>query len=162
MAYMFFERSHFMPALYNTGAGARSGDWGSLAKYHKVGIFVQIVQGAANTTAITVDKADDTVPTHESTGITLANWWKLEDVTIGTTADTWTKGTAAASITSSATGSGESYYYIEIDADELPTTTYNYNSVQVELGQSAAGNLLSAWYIMLEPRYSEDLTPSAQ
>lgn len=160
---MFFERSHITPAIaHSTGGSARSGDWVSLKNYHKVGILVAISQGNAATTAITVDKATDTVPNNQSTGITLNNWWKMEDITVGTTVDTWTKGTAAASITTPATGSGMSYYWIEIDSSELPAAGVNYNSVQVELGASNAANLVQAFYFMLEPRFEQALTPSAQ
>ncbi len=160
---MFFEQAHIVPGIaHQTGGSARSGDWVSLAKYGRVGILVSIYQGAANTTAITVDKATSTAPANEATGITMANWWYLLDVTAGTTVDTWVKGTAAASITSSATGSGTSYYWIEIRADELPNSTQEYSAIQVELGASAAGNILYATYFMMDPRESEDLTASAQ
>jgi len=159
----FFEHSHITPGIAHvTGAGARTGDWVSLENYHKVGILVAIYQGNAATTAITVDKATTTAGGSESTGITMNNWWKMEDITVGTTADTWTKGTGAASITSSATGSGISYYWIEIDADELPAAGTNHSCVQVELGASNAANYVWATYFMLEPRYSEALTPGAQ
>src|SRR5690606_2704117 len=111
---------------------------------------------------ITVDKATSNSGTNESTGITLNNWWKLEDVTVGTTEDKWTKGTAGNSITTSAAGSGMSYYWIEIDASELPANGINYDHVQVELGQSNSANLVQALYFLLEPRYAQALTPSAQ
>lgn len=160
---MFFENSHILPAIgHATGGSARSGDWASLKNYHKIGILVAILQGHSATTAITVDKATDTAAGNEDTGITLNNWWKMEDVTVGTTVDAWVKGAPAASITTPATGSGESYYWIEIDASELPEAGINYNAVQVELAQSNASNLVRAFYFMLEPRYAQALTPSAQ
>lgn len=160
---LFFENSHITPAIaHSTGGSARSGDWASLANYHKIGILVAISQGNAATTAITVDKATSTVPAGESTGITLNNWWKMEDITVGTTVDTWTKGAAAASITTPATGAGMSYYWIEIEADELPASGTNYNAVQVELGASNASNLVQAFYFMLEPRFAQALTASGQ
>lgn len=160
---LFFENSHILPAIaHTTGGSARTGDWASLENYHKIGILVAISQGHASTTAITVDKATSNAGAGESTGITLNNWWKLEDVTVGTTVDTWTKGAAAASITTPATGSGMSYYWIEIDASELPASGVDYDHVQVELGASNASNLVQAFYFMLEPRYAQALTPSAQ
>ena len=56
-----------------TMAGAADADWVSLKGYHKMGAFVYITQGAANTTAITVDKASDVAATNLSAGITIAN-----------------------------------------------------------------------------------------
>lgn len=125
-----------------TGGSARSGDWISLKNAKGVLITVDIAMGAANTTAITVDKATDVSATGESTGITLNNWWKRTD------AGVVTKGTAAASITSSATGSGYETFLIYIDADELPNSTADYDCIQVELGSSSASNLVSASYIL--------------
>lgn len=160
---MFFENSHITPGIaHSTGASQRTGDWASLKNYHKIGILVSISQGNAATTAITVNKATDTTGTTHSDGITLQNWWKMEDITVATTVDTWTKGAAGATITSSATGSGMSYYWIEIDSSELPASGNNYNAVQVILGSSNAANLVQANYFMLEPRFAQALTPSAQ
>ncbi len=136
-----------------TGAAARSGDWVSLKGYNKCMIIVHIAQGNAATTAITVDKATDVAGTGESTGITMNNWWYCKDTP--TTSDTYTKGTAAASITSSATGTGSSIYVIDIAAEELGA----YDCVQVELGQSHASNLVSAMYVLYEPRYADSTMP---
>jgi hypothetical protein len=161
---MFMENVKIVPGLaHQTGAGARTADAVSLENYAKVGILVSIYQGAVNTTAITVDKWTGPATGTTSTGITLSNWWKLEDVTVGTTADTWTKGTAAASITSSSTGSGISYYWIEIDADELRSgTSTAYKFVECELGASNAGNYLWVHYFLFPPRYAQASLPTAQ
>lgn len=131
-----------------TGGSARSGDWVSLENYGGCLIVVQIAQGAVNTTAITVDKAKTAAGGSNSDGITMNNWWKCEDTP--TTADTYTKGTAAASITSSSTGSGSSVYVIDIDAAELGD---GYQFLQVEAGASNASNLISATYILYDAAY---------
>jgi hypothetical protein len=161
---MFLENVKVVPGLaHQTGAGARTADRVGLENYAKVGILVSIYQGNAATTAITVDKHTAATSGTESTGITMNNWWKCEDVTIGTTADTWTKGTGAASITSSATGSGNSYYWIEIDADELRSGTATaYKFLEVELGVSNAANYLWVHYFLFGPRYAQAALPTAQ
>lgn len=143
-----FENTHIAEAIKpQTGGSARSGDWVSLKGYDGCLILVQIAQGNAATTAITVDKATAVAGTGNSDGITMNNWWKLED-TPGT-ASIWTKGTAAASITSSATGTGSSLYAIDIKAAELGA----YDCIQLELGASNASNLVSASYVLYNGRY---------
>lgn len=134
-----------------TAAGALSGDWVSLKNYEGCMIVVHITQGAADTTAITVDKATSVLPAGESTGITLNNWWECEDAPA--TSDAFTKGTAAASITSSATGSGSSLYVIDVKASELGA----YDCIQVELGASSGSNISSAMYYLYGPRYPATL-----
>lgn len=135
-----------------TGANARSGDWVSLKGYDGCMIVVHIAQGAVNTTAITVDKATAVAGTGNSDGITMNNFWYCADTP--TTADTFTKGTAAASITSSNTGSGSSIYVIDIKAEELGA----YDCIQLELGASNAANLVSAMYILYKGRYKPGIT----
>lgn len=130
-----------------TGASARSGDWVSLKGYSHLTIIVQLALGNAATTAITVDKASAVDGSGNSDGITLNNWYK------GTpsTDDSLSKGTAGASITTSNAGAGSELYVIEIDAAELGE---GYDCVQVELGQSHSGNLVSALYVLSGARYA--------
>ena len=139
-----------------TGGSARSGDYVSLRGYSGCMIMVQIAQGAANTTALTVDKATAVAGTNESTGITLNNWWKLEDTPTSTA--NYTKGASAASITTSATGSGSSVYVIDVKAEELGAAVSDgtpYDCIQLEAGSSSASNVLSATYVLYGARYAQ-------
>jgi len=146
--FKLFENSHICEAIKpQTAAGAKSGDWVSLKGYDGCLILVQIAQGNAATTAITVDKATEVAGSTTSDGITMNNWWYLLDTP--TTASIWTKGTAAASITSSATGTGSSLYAIEIKAAELGA----YDCIQLELGASDVANVVAASYILYNGRY---------
>ena len=129
-----------------TGGSARSGDWVSLKNYNHITIIVQLALGNAATTAITVDKATAVDGSGNSNGITLNNWY----LATASTSDAMTKGTAAASITTAATGSGSEIYVIEIDAAELG----DYDCVQLELGASHASNLVSATYVLSGARYA--------
>ena len=144
-----FERVKVVEAIKpQTGGSARSGDWVNLENYGGCLIVVDIAQGAANTTAITVDKAKTAAGGSESTGITLTNFWYCADTP--STADTFTKGTAATSITSSSTGFGSSVYVIDLTAAELGD---GYSYLQVELGSSSASNLVQATYILYDAAY---------
>ncbi len=159
----FGEIVKVVPALsHQTGAGARTADRVCLKNYAGCAILLSIYQGNAATTAITVDKDTAAGGGTESAGITLNNFWYCQDVTVGTTADTWTKGTAAASITSSATGSGTSYYLIDIQADELPEGGVDYDFLELNCGTSNSANYLNAVYLLYGPRYAGATLPTGQ
>ena len=153
-----------------TKAAQADADWVSLKGYDKVGILVYIAQGNAATTTITVDAATSVAGANLNAGITLTNWWYITDTAIGTDAgtnsDTWTKGAAAASIVGSATASGASMYYIEINADELVsgtsafTAATKYDCVQAKIGGSDAGDIGCVVYFMLPSRYAQAVSPT--
>lgn len=142
-------------------AGALSSKWINMANYRKLKFIFQIDQNNAATTAITCDKAKTSGGGSNVDGITMQNWWSMADVA-GTTqaaaSDLFTKGTAGASITSSATGTGASIYVVEFDAEELGE---GYNFVQMELGASNAANIVSVLAILSEPRYASASNPTA-
>lgn len=147
--------------ITNAIGGALSSKWINMANYRKVMFIINIDQNNAATTAITVDKAKTSAGGSNSDGITIQNWWSMVDVA-GTTqaaaSDTFTKGTAATSITTSATGTGASQYVLEFDASELGE---GYNFIQVELGASHNDNLVSCVAILSEPRYASSANPTA-
>lgn len=132
-----------------TGASARSGDWVSLKNYAHITIIVHLALGNSATTALTVDKATAVDGTGQVTGISLINWYRAQgDLT---TTDAMTKGTAGTSITTSNAGTNSEVYVIEIDATELGE---GFDCVQLEAGASNAANLISAIYILSEPRFA--------
>jgi hypothetical protein len=144
-----------------TGGNAISSAWINMANYSKATVVIEIAQGNAATTAITLDKAKTSAGGSNTDGITIQNWWSMVDVA-GTTqaaaSDTFTKGTAHTSITSSATGTGCSLYVIEISAEELGQ---GYNFFQVELGASNAANIASCLVILTGAAYGGPSTPTA-
>src|SRR4051794_13341861 len=100
------EHIRVVPAIAPiAGGSARSGDWISLKGYHGVMIVVHIAMGNAATTAITVDKATDVSGSGNSDGITMPRIYKHTGA-IGA-AIAYASVAAAASITSSNTGSGQ-------------------------------------------------------
>lgn len=143
------ENIRIVPAIAPiAGGSARSGDWVSLKGYHGVLIVVHIAMGNAATTAITVDKATDVSGGGNSDGITMPRIYKHTGA-IGA-AIAYAVVAAAASITSSATGSGQDVFLIDIKATELGA----FDCVQVELGASNAANIVAAEYLLYGPRYA--------
>ncbi len=143
------EMVRVVPAVApQTGASARSGDWISLKGYAGCLIVVHIAMGHAATTAITVDKATAVAGTGNSDGITVNRVWKHTGA-IGA-AIAYAAVAAAASFTSSSTGSGQDVYLLDVRADELG----DYDCIQLELGASNSANLVAAQYILYGPRYA--------
>lgn len=165
---LFMEGVKIVPGLsHGLGNAANSADRVSLEGYNRVAILVTIYQAAADNDTLTFHKATAASAGTEDTTNAIANWWSMEDVTPGTTADTWTKQTAVAAgstITTSATGGNvTSYYLIDIGADELPDSVADYKFVElVTGGASAAGNFTNVIYFLYQPRYAGATMPSAQ
>jgi hypothetical protein len=161
---MFMESVKIVPGLGRTAAnGAGTGDRVSLENYQRCAILVRQEQGGADAATLTVNMYTAATSGSSSTGITMKDFWTMEDVTIGTTADTWTKGTAAASITTSASSSLISFYLIDIDAEDLQASGTSYPFICIyAAGDGSASNYISADYFLYNPRYAEDALPSAQ
>ena len=164
---LLMQAAKIVPAVAPQTGGAVDGDWVSLKGYDRCGILVYIDQNNAATTAITVDRATSVAGANVNAGITMYDWWHITNTAIGTDAgtnsDTWTKGAAAASITTSGTGSGASIYYIEVNADDLvaPAGAFGrkYDCLQLKLGASNAANYITAIYILFPPRYAQAVSP---
>lgn len=165
---LFMENVKIVPCFsQQAGNAAGTPERVSLENYERVAILVSIYQAAANDNTLTFHKATAATGGTEDTANAIPNWWYCEDVTLGTTADTWTKGTAVASgstITTSANGGNvTSYYLIDIGAEELPEDGYDYKFVElVQGGAGDATNLVNAVYLLYNPRYGQASLPSAQ
>ena len=164
----FPEQVKIVPGLsHGLGNAANSADRVSLENYQRVAILVTIYQANADNDTLTFHKATAATAGTEDTVNAIPNWWALEDVTPGTTADTWVKQTAVASgalITTSAVGGNTtSYYLIDIGADELPEGGVDYKFVElVTGGASLAGNFTNVIYFLYNPRYAGATLLSAQ
>lgn len=165
---LFFEGVKIVPGLSNTqcSVGASS-DRVNIGGYQGVGILVVQRQGGANDNTVTFHKATTDGTTVEDTTNAITNWWYCLDVTPGTTADTWTKGTAVAAgstITTSAAASGTSYYWIELDPAEFPdSTSQDYKFLEVVVGSAGhASNYIDVTFFLYQPRYAGATMPSAQ
>jgi hypothetical protein len=142
---------------------AATGDRISLENYQRCAILVKQWQAATDAATLSVNMYTAASSGSSSTGITINDYWYMEDVTAGTTADTWTKGTAGASVTTSATGSGVSYYILDIDAEDLFASGTSYPFIAIyHGGDGSSSNYTSADYFLYNPRYGEDVLPSAQ
>lgn len=156
-----------VPALGRTaGSGAGAGDRVNLENYEGVCILFWQEQGAADSENVTFHKATAATGGTEDTANAIANWYYCQDVTVGTTADTWTKGTAVDSgsyLATSATNSGTSYYLIDIKAADLPEGGVNYNFVEFNtVGAGSGSNYISAVYLLYGPRYAQATLATAQ
>lgn len=169
---LLFENCKIVPAFQDQTGAAIAGDWISMRDYKKCLILVHEMRGAdATATVLRVDKATSVAGANQSTGITLNNFWYVRDLDSVTgdvgastsvgASDTWTKGTAATSITGSTTQSKGQYYAIEIDGSELWSSTADYDCIQIQVVSSNAAHHISAWYILYEPKWAEDATLSA-
>ena len=161
---MLFENVHVVPAIATQTGAAIAGDWVKLTNYNKCLILLCEQRGAnATTTVFRVDKAKTAAGGDQSTGITMSNYWKVEDMattagdiggtaaaTVGVT-DVWTKGTAGTSYEGSATQSVTSWYAIEVAAEELGD---DFDWLQLQIVSSNAAHRLTAFYVLYEPRYA--------
>lgn len=165
--FRFLENVKIVPGLARTAAnGAGAADRVCLKDYAGVAILVTQTQGGADSENITFHKATAASGGTEDTSNAIPNWWKCEDVTEGTTADTWTKGDAVAAgayIATSAAAAGTSFYLIDIQASELPDSTADYDFVEFNsAGAGSASNYISCVYLLYGPRYAQASLPSAQ
>lgn len=165
---MFFaEQIKIVPGFcHGLGGAANVADRVSLENYEGVACLISINQNAGNADTITWHKATAASGGTEDTTNPITNYWYCEDVTAGTTADTWTKGTAVASgstLATSAAAAGTSFYLIDIKADELPEDGYDYKFVEINMGGSGDnGNFTNITYFLYGPRYGQASLPSAQ
>ncbi len=174
MSNMLFEVAKVVQ-VYGIHTGEHChGDYVNLKGFAKVAFLVQELRGADGTaTVIRVDKARTVAAGDVSTGITLKNFWTMADLPLaaadvaGTAAatvgavNTWTKGTAATSITGSVTPSLGQAYWIEIDASELPDSTYqDYCCLSPVIVSTNAAHYISIFAILYGARYGSS-TPSA-
>lgn len=163
----FMEGVKIVPGL-NAQAGNSAGaaDRVSLENYKRVAILFIQTQAAGDNDTLTWHKATAASGGTEDTTNPIANYWTMEDVTVGTTADTWTKGAAIAAgstLATSATATGVSYYLMDIGADELPDSTAEYKFVEANTGGAgSASNNIDVIYFLYQPRYAQATMLTAQ
>jgi hypothetical protein len=165
---MLFEQCKIVPGFQDQTGAAITSDWVSLKNYQRALILVHEMRGAdATGMAYRVNKARAVAGTNESNGITTFKEWTVADVAsntgdIGATAaatvgdtDTWVAVTPAASITGSTTQSKGQWYAIEVNANDLPDTTYqDYDCIQFEITAHNAAHYVSCWFVLYEARYA--------
>ena len=163
---LFMEGVKIQPGLSNQQASVTaSSDRVNLALYHRVAALVTVRQAGGTATTLTFSKATTDGTSVEDTANIIENWWKLEDVTVGTTAATWTKGAEVASgstISTSVSATLVSYYLIDINADVLPEAGVDYKFVEINTAGGNAANYLDVMWFLYNPRYAQAALPSAQ
>jgi hypothetical protein len=153
---MLPENCKIVRAIQTEHGSAEAGDWVCLKGYRKAMCIFSFSTGADDTeVTVTVDKASSVAGADESAGITLNNYWTLFNmVQAGPTSDTMTKGAAAASISTVTDQATDHLIVIDIDAEELPTTTVDFDCVQLTVSASNAAHFQSAVWVLYEPRYA--------
>ena len=156
---MLTENCKTMLAFPSQTGGAITGDWVCLKGYEKARlIFIEQRGANATKTIFAVDKATTSAGANESAGITLKDFWYINDIAATPLLDTWTKGTAAASnaAVASTTQSVTCLYIVEIDPAALITTSYDFDWVQCQVASSNAAHYLTGIWELYSPRYAMD------
>jgi hypothetical protein len=153
---LFPDNAKFVEAFPTQHGGAITGDWVSLKGYERACLVILLTTGADDTeTTITIDKATSVTAGDESTGITITNFWTLYNmVSAAPATHAMTKGTAAASIVTVTDQSTTHRIVIDIDAAELPTSTYDFDCLQCTTAGSNAAHFISGLWILYNPRYA--------
>ena len=141
-----------------TRGTAAAGDWICVKGYERAMCIINIVTGADDTElTFSVDKATTVSGSNESAGITLNNFWYIYNmVSAGPTSDTMTKGTAAASIATVTDQSTSHLIVIDIGAAELPTSSYDFDCLQLTIAGGNAAHTYAAVWVLYNPRYGMD------
>jgi hypothetical protein len=164
----FPEQVKIVPGFFHgLGNAGNVADRVSLENYQRCAALITINQNVGDADTITFHKATAATGGTEDTANAIPNWWHCEDVTAGTTADTWTKGTAVASgatiATSAGAGATTSMYLIDIGADELPEGGVDYKFIEINMGGGGdIGNFTNIIYFLYNPRYAGATLLSAQ
>jgi len=149
-------------AFPNQMGGAINGDWVCLKGYAKATLILSVTNGADVTaTRVRVDKATTAAAGDESTSVTLANYWYLNDqIAAAPVSDTYVKGASAAFVDSGTTALYSSLIIIDIDPAELgyvSTTPFaKFDWLQATIVSSNAAHFLSATWILYNARYGQD------
>ena len=148
------ENAKIVEAITPQAGGAITGDYVSLKNYHSAYVIVHINQAAANTVAITIEKATAVAPTGSVAITTVVPIWANEDCA---TSDTLVAQTAAVAFTTSAAQTHKTIVF-KVDPASLGET---YDCITVKTGASAAGNITSALYVLVPARYAQATPPTA-
>ena len=130
-----------------TQAGGSTGKWLSMKNILKVLVEVVIIQGAADTCAITIEQATAVAGTNNTVITEPVPIYSNLDCD---TSDVLVKRTNAVNYTTDA-GTESKIVVFEIAADKLDVNTYD--CINVNLGSSSGSNIAAATY-WCELRYS--------
>ncbi len=149
------EKLHFVKGIdpvADAFAGTKYSDVVNMAKYNKAMFIVYKGVGTTGVSTITVQACDNTTPSNRT-----AIPFYYKEITSDDT-----QGALKAATTSgfSTTAGSSQIYAVEIDGRALASTGYGY--VQLKMVESVDDPVLGGILIILgEPRYAEDVTPSA-
>jgi len=152
---VFTERNHIVKGIdpvADAFAGSVASDVVNLKNYGHVTFLVYKGVGTTGTSTITVEACSDTTPT-----TTEAIAFKYRAYTSGDTPGTLQTATASGFTT---TAGSSQVYAIEVDAQDLAETGYNYVRLKATevVDSPVVGAILA---ILSEPRYASGSLPTA-
>jgi len=136
---------------------AANGDWVCLKGYKKAMCIINIVTGADDTElTFKISRATSVAGADAAVEMTMKNFWTLYNgVSALPVADAMTKGTAATSIETLTDQSTSHMIIIDIDAEELPNSTADYDCLQLVISGGNAAHTYSAVWVLYHPRHAE-------
>jgi hypothetical protein len=149
------QMTKMVEAIEPQAGGAITGDYVSLKNCAMCYVVVHITQAAANTVAITLEQATS-VGAGGTTPITkVVPIWANEDCAA---TDTLVAQTAAVAFTTSA---AQKHKIVVFQVDPATFTLAGADCLTVKTGASAAGNITSAMYYLVDLRYQQATPPAA-
>jgi len=153
MSFNIVQQAKLVEAITPQAGAAITADYVSLKNYKKAYVIVHINQAAANTVAITIEKATSVAAGGTTPITTVVPIWANEDCAAD---DPLVAQTAAVAFTTSA-AQKDKIVVFEVDAAPLA----DFDCITVKTGASAAGNITSALYLLVGARYQGATPPSA-
>lgn len=151
---LLMQEAHFVQGLAPVAdafSGTVGGDVVSMRGHKRFTAVVYKGVGATGTSTITVEACSDVTPSATSA---IPFWYRA--VTTGDTPGTLTRATSAGFTT---TAGSNQMYIIEVDANELNASGYEFIRVKaVEVVDSAVAGSIA--YILSDPRYATETHPS--
>jgi len=137
-----------------TDSAGKTGDYLCLKNLAQVFVVVHITQGAANTSAITIEQATDVAGTGSTAITKVVPIWANQDCAAS---DTLTRQTDAVSFTTSAAVKHKIVIF-KIDPALLATSS-GFDCITVKTGASSASNIVAAQYLCVS-KYAQDTPPT--
>jgi len=151
------QQMKIVEAITPQAGAAITGDYVSLKNCHKAYIILHVCQGAANVMTITPYQATSVAAGSEKVLTNVVPIWANEDCA---TSDTLVEQTAAKNYALSAATTDKMVIF-EIDPRNALDVNAGFDCMCVKTSASAAANITSAIYYLVNDRYAQATPPAA-